>query len=80
MKTLLKLGLAFGFMVGFLESVVASDKWWRGEELAWWEWGLAGALPILIGIYLRYFSIFGCGRGQCLTPPDEPKPPASQSD
>lgn len=74
MRTIVKIALAFAFTVAFLESVVAAVKWWRGGELAWWEWGLAGALPILIGIWLRYFSIFGCGRGQCLAPPDERQP------
>ncbi len=73
MRTIVKIALAFAFMVAFLESVVAGAKWWRGDALAWWEWGLVGALPILIGIYLRYFSIFGYGRGQCLTPPDKPR-------
>ena len=53
MRTIVKIALAFAFMVAFLESVVAAVKWWRGGELAWWEWGLAGALPILIGIWLR---------------------------
>lgn len=64
-------------MVAFLESVVATAKWWRGDALLWWEGALVGVLPILIGIYLRYFSVFGCGRGQCLTPPDERKPPTT---
>ena len=71
MKTLLKILLAFAFMVALLESVIAASKWWHGEELPWWQWGLAGALPILIGFYLRYFSLFACERGQCLTPPDD---------
>lgn len=71
MKLILKIGIAFAFMVAFLESVIAAAKWWRGDTLAWWEWVLAAALPILVGVYLRYFSVFGCRQGQCLTPPDE---------
>lgn len=77
MKTLFKIAVAFAFLVAFLESVIAAAKWWRGGELVWWEWLLAGALPLLIALYLRCFSIFGCGRGQCLLPPDDPNPPSS---
>jgi len=76
MKTALKTGLAFAFMVAFLESVIAAAKWWRGDTLAWWEWGVAGALPVLVGVYLRYFSVVGRGDAQCLDPPERRKPPA----
>lgn len=71
MRTVAKIALTFTFMVAFLESFIAGVKWWRGEALVWWEWVLLGALPVLIGIYLRYFSIFGRGKGQCLLPPDD---------
>ena len=74
MRTIAKIALAFAFMVAFLESVSAGAKWRRGDELGWWEWALVGALPVLIGIYLRYFSIFGRRNGRCLTPPDERQP------
>lgn len=72
MKTLMKIAVAFTFMVAFLESVVAAAKWWRGDPLVWWEGTLAAALPILIGIYLRHYSVFGCGR--CLAPNDRTEP------
>jgi hypothetical protein len=68
MKTWMKIGLAFGFMVTFLESVIATANWWRGGALVWWEWALVGALPVLLAIYVRYFSIFGCGC--CVSPED----------
>lgn len=55
----------------FIPAPAASAKWWRGDALVWREWGLVGALPILIGIWLRCFSIFGCGK--CLTPPEGPR-------
>lgn len=71
LRTLLRVLAAFGFMVGLIEAVIAASKWWRGEKLTSWEWVLLGALPILFGIYLRYFSIFGCTHGRCLTPPDD---------
>ncbi len=74
LRTIIKLALAFAFMVAFLESVVATAKWWHGEALSAWEVALALALPVLIGIWVRYYSVFGCG-GACLAPPRPTRPP-----
>jgi hypothetical protein len=78
MRTLLKIGAAFAYMVAFLESAIAGAKWWRGEPLVWWEWILVGALPLLLAIYWRYFSVFGCGRGECLLREERKPPPQGQ--
>lgn len=66
MRLVLKIGTLLAFMAVFMAAIVAAAKWAEGAPLAWWEWGLAGALPILIGIYLRYFSFLGCDGSQCL--------------
>lgn len=52
------LGVAFAVL--FLDSIVTAVHWWRGElvtptVLDWIEIGL---LPLLLFVYLRYFSIF----------------------
>lgn len=66
MRRLLTVLAAFAFMVLFLESVVAAVRWWHGEALAWPERVLALLLPVLIAVWARYFSVFGCGAGRCL--------------
>jgi hypothetical protein len=65
-KTLLKALTVVAFLVVFMAAVVAGAKWAEGEALAWWERALAAALPVLIVIHLRYFSVIGCGGKQCL--------------
>ncbi len=55
----------------FLQSLTATLAWQRGEmvpEVLDWVW--IGLLPLWIGIYLRYLSIF---RRECraCAPPEE---------
>lgn len=47
--------------------------WWRGELLLAqdgnWFWLLL--FPILLVVWWRYFSVFGCREPACLRPDDE---------
>lgn len=65
-------------LVAVLALLVASVKvavgWWRGElalaEDMNWLWLLL--LPLMLWVWWRYFSVFGCERPACLLP-DEGK-------
>lgn len=63
------LGMAFTFSV--LQSISVSVAWWRGEllETGAREWFWIGLLPILMFIFLRYFSVFRPDCAACNTPP-----------
>lgn len=39
-----------------------------GPAPSGWEWGALLALPILLWLWLRYFSIFACRIGHCAAP------------
>jgi FtsH-binding integral membrane protein len=63
-----------GFFAGallflaFIQALTVTIAWWRNElpetQVADWFWILL--LPVLIGIYFRYFSIFRPGCRACL--------------
>lgn len=59
-----------GLLVVCLKVTVA---WWRGElaltEDGNWAWLLL--FPILLIVWWRYFSVFGCARPARLLPKDE---------
>jgi len=67
-RTLGKIFAAFAFFVLFLESVAAAVRWWQGEATGAGERLLALLMPLLILIWARRYSVFGCGGGRCLTP------------
>jgi hypothetical protein len=54
-------------------SVSVTVAWWRDEiELtSSWNGFWVGLLPLLIVLWWRYFSIFGCKNPTCLLPEDE---------
>jgi hypothetical protein len=54
-------------------SVSVTAAWWQDEiELtSGWNWFWVGLLPLLIVLWWRYFSIFGCKNPACLLPEDE---------
>jgi hypothetical protein len=64
--------MLFGFAL--VESLHTAVDWWQGRlaepELREWFWLLL--LPLLIAVYLRFFSIFNPGCRACQPPPDEP--------
>ncbi|MBI2312801.1 MAG: hypothetical protein HYU77_09900 [Betaproteobacteria bacterium] len=72
-----RLLLIAGFGLALIHSVEVSVAWWRGELAAvgFWDGVAIAALPLLVAIWLRYFSIFAPGKGQCLLPEEKPKAP-----
>lgn len=61
--------LLFVLLLLLFPALGAGIRWVNDAqaELAWWEWALLGSLPVLLGLYLRYFSILAC-RGHCRPP------------
>jgi hypothetical protein len=66
----LLLVLLLGLLIACLKVTVG---WWRGEldlaEDGNWLWLVL--FPILLAIWWRYFSVFGCKEPACLLPKDE---------
>lgn len=68
-----RLALAAAFFFAFLEAVTVTAGWWQGTRaMQPWDWLWVAALPVLIGIYLRYFSVFRPECGKCAPPGDAP--------
>jgi hypothetical protein len=72
----LKLVVAFVlwmvFAFSFLQSIMVTVAWWKGEQAAGaWEWLWIGLLPVWVFVYFRYYSIFRPGCRACLPPEDE---------
>lgn len=67
----LRFGLGLVFMFSMIQSVTVSVVWWRDElaETGVWEWFWVGSLPILIIVYLRYFSVLRPDCTPCQAPP-----------
>jgi hypothetical protein len=71
-RRLLKLALAAVFFVAFLESVTVTAEWWQGtREMQARDWLWVAALPVLVGIYLRFFSVLRPDCERCATPADD---------
>jgi hypothetical protein len=64
-KPLLLFLLLLGLFPALGVVVQVADEGTQG--LAWWQWGLLAAFPILVWIYLRHFSRLAC-RDDCLPP------------
>jgi hypothetical protein len=67
MKRLLHLGYFLIFGLALLHGTVVAVRWWQGEALARWEYGLLLAWPVLLYVFLRRYSVFRrdctkCGR------------------
>lgn len=62
-----RFALAVGLFVAFVQAGTAALAWWRGElpqpTLGDWLW--IASLPVLIGAYLRWFSVFRPGCDAC---------------
>jgi hypothetical protein len=63
--------MLFGFAL--IESVKVFVAWWRNElvEPDLIDWFCIGLLPVLIGIYLRFFSVFRPDCQACVLPADK---------
>ncbi|HET9700074.1 MAG TPA: hypothetical protein VFP70_04045 [Burkholderiales bacterium] len=71
-RGLVKLALAAAFFVAFLESVTVTAEWWQGTRaMQARDWLWVAALPVLVGIYLRYFSVLRPDCERCAPPPDD---------
>ncbi len=70
---LAKLALAAAFFLAFLESVTVTAEWWQGTRaMQPWDWLWVAALPVLVGIYLRFFSVLRPDCEHCAPPADDP--------
>lgn len=77
MRRLAPLIAAFAYMVLLIEAVRAAAAWWRGEAaLTALDYALIAALPLLVWIWFRYFSMFrkDCAKGACLLPEERGGP------
>ena len=64
-----RLALAAAFFFAFLQSVTVTTEWWQGTRaMQAWDWLWVASLPVLIGIYLRWFSVLRPGCGKCAPP------------
>ncbi|MCU0937152.1 MAG: hypothetical protein MUF66_14115 [Gammaproteobacteria bacterium] len=63
----LRFGLWMVFAMALFQSVTVTVAWWTGElaDPGAWDWLWIGALPVLVGVYLRFFSILGCREDRC---------------
>jgi len=61
------------FFAWLVAALLRAQSWWRGElaEPGLFDVLLLGSLPLLVWVYFRYLSVFGKGRGQCLSPGDD---------
>ncbi len=78
-----KLALAGALFVAFVESLKVAVSWWRGGQppAQWWEWLGVAALPVLVFLWARHYSIFGKKEPRCLLPEDgghNPRPLAGR--
>jgi hypothetical protein len=66
-RALTRFGLWMAFALCFFQSVTVAVAWWTGELSAPdpLDWLWIALLPLLIGVYLRYFSVVGCGVDGC---------------
>ncbi len=70
---LLRLSLFGVYFAWTLAALHRFQDWRNGafDEATAFDWLLLASLPVLLWIYLRYLSVFGKGKGQCLLPPDD---------
>ncbi|MDD3517611.1 MAG: hypothetical protein PHQ14_04620 [Chromatiales bacterium] len=76
-QALVRAGLLMALLLCLFQSVMVTVAWWQGRlypDLFDWLW--IAALPVLVGVYLRYFSVLGCRQCQPADdlPNDPPKP------
>jgi hypothetical protein len=72
-RVLAMLLLGMLFVLAIMKSTVVTVAWWQGrlQDAGIGEWFWIGILPVLVFIYLRYFSVLACPPGQC--PVDPPR-------
>ncbi len=57
--------LLFLLLLLLFPALTVLVDWLQGGQApqAWWQWALLVALPALVWLYVRHFSLLGCGRG-----------------
>lgn len=64
-----RLALAAAFFFAFLQAVTVTTEWWqKTRAMQPWDWLWVAALPVLIGIYLRFFSVLRPECDRCAPP------------
>jgi uncharacterized membrane protein len=53
-------GVAYFLIFGLamIHGLVVAVRWWQGETLAQWEYGLLAICPVLIYLFITRYSIF----------------------
>jgi hypothetical protein len=53
------------FGLALIHGFVTAVRWWQGEALARWEYGLLAIYPALLYIFITRYSIFRKGCTTC---------------
>jgi hypothetical protein len=51
--------------MALIHGFVTAIRWWKGEALAQWEYGLLAIYPVLLYIFITRYSIFRKGCTSC---------------
>jgi hypothetical protein len=72
-QAILRAVLLVALLAALVVCLKVTSGWWRGElslaDSGNWFWVLL--FPVLIVVWWRYFSIFGCAEATCLLPKDK---------
>ncbi len=64
-KALLRLVYFLAFGLAMIHGLVVVVRWWQGEALARWEYGLLAIYPVLLYLFITRYSIFRKGCTSC---------------
>ncbi len=64
-KMLLRVLYFLLFGMALIHGFVTAIRWWQGEALAQWEYGLLAIYPVLLYIFITRYSIFRKGCTSC---------------
>lgn len=65
MKVLLRVAYFLVFSLALIHGLVVTVRWWQGETLAQWEYGLLLVYPVLLYVFITRYSIFRKGCASC---------------
>jgi len=73
-RAVTRMGLGLAFVLLFLDSVRTAVHWWRGELSAPTviDWTEIALLPVLLFVYLRYFSVLRPNCPACESVAEQP--------
>jgi hypothetical protein len=58
MKTVLRVAYFLFYGLAMIHGLVVAVRWWQGEALARWEYGLLAIYPVLLYLFITRYSIF----------------------